>query len=87
MEETMNIFQIWDSKGRKIPFKVRREHWNQRYCVVVERIECDNMPFGKAFGYSTDNGIRTDHFSHDKKWRITGEIPCAGCYQWYFVEE
>ena len=82
-----NIFQLWDEIGRKVPFKVRRENWSKRYIVIVEKIECEKMPYGKAYGYTTDNGQKSDHYDHDKTWRLTGEIPCAGCYQWYLTEK
>jgi len=81
--EILNIFQIWDKQGRKVPFKVRRENWHPRYEVIVEKIECEKLPYGKAFGHSTEDGKSTDFFNHDSRYRKTGEIPCAGSYQWY----
>ena len=39
LEETKNIFQIWDDIGRKVPFAVRRQNWDEKYYAVVEEIE------------------------------------------------
>jgi len=52
-----NIFQIWDRIGRKVPFAVTRDHWSSdRYCIIVDRIQCEKMPYGKAYSYSIENG-------------------------------
>lgn len=83
---SLNIFQIWDSLGRKTPFAVRRGNWRPEFYAVVERVECEKMPYGKAFGYSVHNGIRNDHFSYDKNWRKERVIPNCGSYQWSLVE-
>lgn len=82
-----NIFEIWDRIGRKTPFAVRRENWSKGYYTVVEKIECEKMPYGKAFGYPTDNGFYSNHYEYDKKWRNEKLIPCCGCYQWILEEE
>ena len=81
-----NIFQIWDRIGRKIPFAVRRDNWPNRHYTVVEQIECENLPYGKAKGYPTDNGSYSNHYEYDKRWREEKRIPCDGCYQWTLVE-
>lgn len=84
---SLNIFQIWDSIGRKAPFAVRRENWNPDYYTIVERIECEALPYGKAFGYPTIAGHYTTHYEYDKHWRKDKIIPCCGCYQWALVED
>lgn len=83
----MNIFQIWDSIGRKTPFAVRRENWSAEFYTVVEKIECEKMPYGKAYGYPVSNGKYSSHYEYDKKWRESKLIPCCGCYQWILVED
>lgn len=87
MSASENIFQIWDRIGRKLPFAVTRDHWSSdRYCIVVERIECEQMPYGKAFGHSTDNGEYSTYLEYDSKWRKDGQISVAGVYQWSLVD-
>lgn len=83
---SLNIFQIWDSIGRKTPFAVRRDTWSADYYTIVERIECETLPYGKAFGNPTINGKYSNHYEYDKKWRNEKIIPCCGCYQWTLVE-
>lgn len=83
---SLNIFQIWDSIGRKTPFAVRRDNWSSDYYTVVEAVECDKLPYGKAFGYPTIKGQSSTHYEYDKKWRLEKLIPCCGCYQWTLVE-
>ena len=81
-----NIFQIWDKIGRKTPFAVRRDNWSEGYYTVVTEVECDKMPYGKAYGYPTNNGIYSNHYEYDKDWRNYKLIPCGGCYQWHLIE-
>jgi hypothetical protein len=81
----LNVFQIWDANGRKLPFVVRRANWKEQFAAVIERIECDEMPYGKAFGYSTTYGRPSNHFQMYPKWRKTKEVPNAGSYQWELV--
>jgi len=83
---SLNIFQIWDSIGRKTPFAVRRDNWNNEYYTVVESVECEALPYGKAFGYPTFNGYYSTHYEYDSKWKKDKLIPCCGCYQWTLVE-
>lgn len=82
----MNIFQIWDDIGRTTPFAVRRDNWTDQYYTVVERIECEKLPYGKAFGYPTVNGSYSSHYEYDSKWKKDTLIPGAGSYQWSYVE-
>ena len=82
----LNIFQIWESIGRKTPFAVRRDNWSTQFYTIVEKIECEKMPYGKAFGYPTINGKMSDHYNYDGKWQREKIIPCCGCYQWQLVE-
>ncbi len=81
-----NIFQIWDRIGRKTPFAVRRENWPVGFYTIVETIECEKMPYGKAFGYPTNNGNYTNHYEYDNRWRKEKLVPCCGCYQWIYEE-
>jgi len=82
-----NIFQIWDDLDRVVPFKVRRKHWPVNCAVVVEKIECENLPYGKAFGYPIMDRIRSDHFDYDKHWVNERLIPSCGSYQWIVVND
>lgn len=87
MSASENIFQIWERLGRTVPFAVTRDHWSSdRFCIVVERIECETMPYGKAFGYSTDAGEYSTYLEYDAKWRKDRQISVAGVYQWSLVE-
>jgi len=81
-----NIFQIWDDIGRITPFAVRRDNWSKKYYAIVEKVEINKFPYGNAYGFSTINGIYSNHFEHDSKWRRKRIIPCCGCYQWTLVE-
>ena len=80
-----NIFQIWDEIGRKTPFAVRRDGWTEQY-TIVEKVECEKLPYGQAFGFPVENGKPSDHYEYDKKWRETKLIPSCGSYQWTLVE-
>lgn len=80
-----NIFQIWESLGNVTPFAVRRHNWGNEFYTIVERVECEKMPYGKAFGFSVAQGRYSDHYDYDKKWRESGLIPSAGSYQWTLV--
>ncbi|ANH80236.1 hypothetical protein A8C56_03885 [Niabella ginsenosidivorans] len=84
---SLNIFEIWDGIGRQTPFAVRRDHWGEEQHAVVERIECEKLPYGKAFGYPVVNGQNSDRFEYDEQWRNEKLIPCCGCYQWTFIED
>jgi hypothetical protein len=72
MSDAENIFLIWDRIGRTVPFAVTRNHWSERYYAVVERIECETLPYGKAFGYATDNGEYSTHLNMIKNGGKTG---------------
>ncbi|MDO3643852.1 hypothetical protein [Mucilaginibacter sp. L3T2-6] len=86
MSET-NIFQIWDSIGRKTPFAVRRDNWGKEFYAVVDRVECEQLPYGKAFGYSAANGQPNNHFEYFKKWKEERLIPNCGSYQWTLADD
>jgi hypothetical protein len=83
---SLNIFEIWDKIGRKTPFAVRRDNWTEEYYTIVEKVECEKLPYGKAFGYPTIDGKYNEHYQYDKKWREEKLIPCCGCYQWTLVD-
>lgn len=83
---SQNIFQIWDSLGRKTPFAVRRWNWSDRYYTIVDGIECEEMPYGKAFGFPVRDGRYSDHYDTDLKWQKERLIPGCGNYQWTLVE-
>lgn len=56
-----NIFQIWDALSRQTPFAVIRDYWKPGYYVIVQRVECEKMPYGQALGYLyAMEGTRTD---------------------------
>ncbi|UPT67245.1 MAG: hypothetical protein M0D57_00665 [Sphingobacteriales bacterium JAD_PAG50586_3] len=83
---SLNIFQIWDSIGRKTPFAVRREDWGEVFYAIVEKIECEKMPYGKAYGISVAFGKYSNHFEYNKNWKKSKLIPNCGNYQWALVE-
>jgi hypothetical protein len=84
--DSMNIFQIWDSVGRKVPFAVAKDNWSKTYYVIVEEIDCIELPYGKAYGYPTINGKSSNFFITDKRWREHKIIPSAGVYAWLLVD-
>ncbi len=69
-----------------MPFAVKRDNWSDEYYTFVEKVECEKLPYGKAFGYATIYGKYSSHYNYDKKWREEKLIPCSGCYQWTLVE-
>lgn len=83
----LNIFQIWDSIGRTTPFAVRRGNSSSQFYTVVERIECEKLPYGKAFGYPTSRGVYSNHYEYSKRWRQEKLIPCCGCFQWSLADD
>lgn len=85
-----NIFELFYNNDQKVPFKAKRQNWDNRFYVVVEKVEPKQTPtgtYGKAYGYPCKDGIRNNHFAYDKKWREEGIIPNAGSYQWELVED
>lgn len=83
----LNIFNIWDSIGRKVPFAVRRTHWaNKGVYVIVDRVEPDGNGYGKAYGIPTENGGFCSYWQTDKKWKESRLIPNNGVYGWEYVE-
>jgi len=84
--DNQNIFQIWDSNGRKTPFAVRKTTWAEHNYVVIERVDCEKMPYGKAYGYPMSSGRRNDWFNDDYKWLKDKLIRNSGVYYWVLVE-
>lgn len=82
-----NIFQIWDALGRQTPFAVIRDHWKPGNYVIVQRVECEKMPYGQAFGIPVFSGRYSDRLEYSTKWEKTGLIPCCGNYQWTHVPD
>lgn len=87
MSMAKNLIQLWQENGEKVPFKARRDNWKGHNYVVVEKVEVGNYPYGKAYGYPVENGIRNNHFSYDRNWREKGIIPNNGSYQWHLVKD
>ena len=81
-----NIFQLWEENDRRVPFVVRRWNWKEAFAAVVERVECEEMPYGKAYGYALTNGAPSDYFKIYPKWKYERELPNAGSYQWKKVD-
>lgn len=83
----LNIFNIWESIGKKTPFAVRRTHWsNKNIYVIVDKVEPDGKGYGKAYGTPTENGGFCSYWQTDKKWRENRLIPNSGVYGWEYVE-
>ncbi|TXJ22297.1 MAG: hypothetical protein E6Q24_21260 [Chitinophagaceae bacterium] len=83
---SLNIFEIWNAIGRQTPFAVRRDHWSEGQYAVVEKIEIEKWPYGKAYGYPIEEGKHSDRFEYDVNWRATNIIPSSGTYQWSLAE-
>lgn len=81
-----NIFQLWEENDKRVPFVVRRWNWKEAFAAVVERVECEKMPYGKAYGYALTNGAPSDYFKIYPKWKKTRELPNTGSYQWKIVD-
>jgi hypothetical protein len=81
-----NIFQIWEAIDKKIPFAVRRDHWQEKFYIVIENVECDKMPYGKAYGYPTIDGEYSTFYDSDSKWKKEKIIPSSGVYGWALAE-
>lgn len=64
-----NIFQIWDEIGRKTSFAVRCDNWSKKFYTIVENVEIKKFPYGNAYGLSTVNGVYSNHYEYDSKWR------------------
>lgn len=80
-----NIFQFWDSIGRKVPFAVRRENRGKDFFAIIDKVDCANMPYDKAYGYPMAFGAYSDHWEHDKKWKVDRWMQNGGSYQWHLV--
>jgi hypothetical protein len=80
--ESKNIFQIWEEGSRKTPFAVRKVTWADHHYVVVERIDCEAMPYSKAYGYPTSYDQPNLWFKDDKKWGSDKLIPRCCLYRW-----
>lgn len=82
-----NIFNIWESIGKKVPFAVRRTHWaNKNIYVIVDKVEPDGNGYGKVYGVPTEKGGFCSYWQNDKKWKETRLIPNNGVYGWEYVE-
>lgn len=58
MEERLNVFQLWEQCGRKLPLKMVKETWAQvpGDYFLVEKIEIGKWPYGSAWGRYCGHG-------------------------------
>lgn len=83
---SQNIFQIWDAIGRQTPFAVKRDHWKDGEYAIVEKIEIEKWPYGKAYGYPMVENKSSGRFEYDNEWKTNKTIPSSGTYQWSLAE-
>lgn len=69
-----NIFHLAKKAGFK-KIRVKRETWGKSY-AIIDRVEYKSANYGYAYGcaYYSNGNI------------VSGEIGCAGCYQWCTLE-
>jgi hypothetical protein len=84
-QSSENIFQIWDRLGRKTPFLVKNENWPTEDFVLVERVDCNTLVHGKAFGFPVRGGKPSDLYHHDLDWKKEKTIPLAHESTWIIV--
>jgi hypothetical protein len=72
--EWKNIFQLWRDAGERVPFRVVRNSWSatRSHVLIVERVELDKWPYGKAWGT----------FYYEGSPPEGGRIGVAGTYAW-----
>lgn len=68
------------------PFCSKRDYWSDVYYVIVEYVDCEILPYGKAYGYPTINGTFSNHFMRNKRWRENRLIPNVGLYSWIHLD-
>ncbi|MGX9757513.1 MULTISPECIES: hypothetical protein [unclassified Clostridioides] len=84
----LNIFNIWESIGKKTPFAVKRTNWsNKNIYAIVDKVEPDGNGYGKAYGTPTENGEFCSYWQTDKKWRESRLIPNSGVYSWEYIKD
>lgn len=74
--EPRNIFEIWALNGKRVPFKVRRKHWNssiEQY-FIVDEVTIRKWPYGEAWGTYFRKGEPNER----------EKIKSAGTYSWEF---
>jgi len=77
-----NIIQIWEEKGKRVPFVVQRWSWADNGCLIVYKVEVKKYPYGNCFGVFVRNGVIAKYQLYNKDL-----ISCAGCYQWKHLDE
>lgn len=82
-QSNQNIFQIWNDLGQRVPFAVKRESWNPASSYEWwQRLRLGSSPYGKAWGY-----FRRREQNISEPDGEPGEVRCAGCYQWFLVDD
>jgi hypothetical protein len=54
--------------------------------AVVEKIEIEKWPYGKALGYPIVSGEPSDRFNYSTEWVNDKVVPSSGAYQWSLAE-
>lgn len=72
--EKKNLFEIWKENHQRLPFRAILDSWAEELenYVIVEKIQIDKWPYGKAYG---------QYFFHGKRDR-NGQIDNAGTFRW-----
>ncbi len=52
MDERLNVFQLWDQRGRELPLRVVKETWARvpGHYFLIEKVEIGKWPYGSAWG-------------------------------------
>ncbi len=79
MVGSRNIFQLWEFKGRTVPFKALKESWLQSptHFMRVERVVIKKWPYGFAWGCYVRDGVAGEQL----------QINGAGTYSWRLVDD
>lgn len=80
----LNLYQLYEDNDWKAGFLVRRYSWGNTYALV-------KSVAGKEAGRLSGRGphwfgrpVIADVFG---KWEARDvELPCAGCFQWYTIQ-
>ncbi len=74
-----NIAQLYFENGKKLPFIIRRESWNNKYGLLVKSVN----PYQSGFGLPPLDGSESTGYWAGE----IGDISCSGCYQWILITD
>jgi hypothetical protein len=78
VDERLNVFQLWDQCGRRLPIKVVKETWarNPGHYFLLERVEVGKWPYGSAWGRYHQGGSVGDSV----------KLRNAGTFTWHLYD-